>query len=212
MVAEMVERRNGAEEEERLGVYRAVEQREQKRGQQPDGSLRVLIVVQHFERKTIQIDECAKERPERNQRTGERERRCRATQQTASDAHQQRIRRKEHDVLLIDGTIGNVLVAIDRHGEIPTRVPARLEIQELVVLDDSPRHAALAVANRDDREVAYKENGQARADERARGGPRRPAAPAPRDARRQIPIHWCPRRVEVAGHAKRDRPDDRAVR
>ncbi len=75
MVAEMVEGRSGAEEEERLCVYRAVKQRERKRGQQPDSASRVLIIVQYLERKTIQIDECAKERPERNQRSGDRERR-----------------------------------------------------------------------------------------------------------------------------------------
>src|SRR5262249_6212685 len=129
---EVIKGADHAAQKQRLGVDRAEEQREGKRGQKPSRRTSELVASEHLACKSKEVDERNPKGHERDQ--GAREYKCgrRPAEQPRSSSREQRERGKEDDVLLILGSIGIVLIAFQGDAEVPACIPSDLQVAKLV--------------------------------------------------------------------------------
>ncbi len=193
---EVIDRARRSEQEERLGIERAVKERERIARGHPDRPPRGVL-VEKLARELVDVDQRPEERGEHHQRTAPQKRRRFPAEQPAGDPRRHRQRREEHDVLLLRHVARLVAIAVDDDAHVPGRVPLALQIQELVLGEAQRRAIVVDVAEREHREVADKQDDRPRPHEREAGGAAGGRVPGRFDALRDVVQDRRTRREDV---------------
>ena len=174
---DVIERARRAQEEDRLRVDRAVEDGKRVGRQQRHRPRRLFGITQGGAREAVHVDECPQAGAKDEELAGPE--RVPANQAPAK-THQHRQRRHEGDVLLA-GDGGIPPVSVGRDPEVPARIVAGRQVEELVLVEPEGR-AAVPIAERPHGEEPDEQHRQPRRGPEGRDGAHAVGGPPSRDA------------------------------